>query len=88
MEAKNFYFRFGNLHVARRQAAHCFAMRFAKGIWGHVPPPRKFFKLVRFGVYFYPILSLKFPKNCHFLYNKINILDTRLLWGVTHGEIF
>ena len=37
--AKNIFFRFGNLHVAKRQ------------------------------------------QNYHFLYKKINILDTRLLWG-------
>ena len=24
----------------------------------------------------------------HFLYKKIIILDTRLLWGITHGENF
>ena len=43
--------------------------------------------LVRFGVYFDQILSLKFfknyhflyknLKNCNFLYKRINILDTR-----------
>ena len=57
--------------------------------------PREFFfkwdNLVRFGVYFDEILSLKnFKnyhflyknfKNCNFLYERINILDTRLLWG-------
>ena len=56
-------------------------------------PPEKFFlkwcNLVRFGVYFDHILSLKnFKnyhflykkfKNCNFLYKRINILDTRLL---------
>ena len=67
-----------------------FAMRFARGVRGHAPP-RKFFKMVRFGVYFDQILSLKnFKnyhflykkfKNCNFLYKRINILDTRLLWG-------
>ena len=54
-------------------------------------PPEKIFKMVRFGVYFDQILSLKnFKnyhflykkfKNCNFLYKRINILDTRLLWG-------
>ena len=58
-------------------------------------PPRKIFlkwcNLVRFGVYFDQILSLKnFTnyhflyinfKNCNFLYKRIYILDTRLLWG-------
>ena len=37
------------------------------------PPEKLFFKwcnLVRFGVYFDPILSLKFFKNYHFLYKK------------------
>ena len=39
-EAKNFFFRFGNLH----------AMRFARGGLGHVPP-RNFFKMVQFGAF-------------------------------------
>ena len=57
--------------------------------------PENFFlkwcNLVRFGVYFDHILSLKNFKNyhflykkfenCNFLYKRINILDTRLLWG-------
>ena len=38
-----FFFRFGNLHVAKRHAAHGKAMRFARGVRGHAPPPRKFF---------------------------------------------
>ena len=38
----NFFFRFGNLHVAKRHAAHGEAMRIARGVWGHAPP-RKFF---------------------------------------------
>ena len=70
--AKNFFFRFGNLHVAKRHAAHGEAMRIAKGVRGHAPP-RKFFKrcnLVRFRVYFDQILSLFFFKNYHFLYKK------------------
>ena len=85
-----FFFRFGNLHVAKRHAAHGEAMRFARGVRGHAPP-NFFFKMVRFGVYFDHILSLKNFKNYHFLYKKIkncnflckriNILDTRLLWG-------
>ena len=51
----------------------------------------KWCNLVRFGVYFNQILSLKnFKnyhflyknfKNCNFLYKRIHILDTRLLWG-------
>ena len=44
-----FFFRFGNLHVAKRHAAHGEAMRFARGVRGHAPPPRKFFKIVQFG---------------------------------------
>ena len=43
------------------------------------------------GAYFDPILSLKFKKK-YFLYKKntkkINILDTRLLLGITHGKNF
>ena len=65
-----FFSRFGNL----------------LGGFGGMPPPRKFLKMVRFGVYFDQILSLKnFKnyhflykkfKNCNFLYKRINILDT------------
>ena len=54
--------------------------------------PREIFlkrcNLVRFRVYFDQILSLFFFKNYYFLYKKINILDTRLLWGISHEEIF
>ena len=91
--AKNFFFRFGNLHVAKRHAAHGKAMRFARG-FGGMPPRENFLKwcnLVRFGVHFDQILSLKnfnnyhfFNKNfknCNFLYKRIDILDTRLQWG-------
>ena len=46
--AKNFFFRFGNLHVAKRHAAHGEAMRFARGVRGHATP-RNFFKMVQFG---------------------------------------
>ena len=66
------------------------AMRFVRGVRGHAPPEKFFFKwcnLVRFGVYFDQILSLKIFlnyhflyknfKNCNFLYKRINILDTR-----------
>ena len=74
-------------------------MRMAKpcallGGFGGMLPRENFLKwcnLVRFGVYFDQILSLKnFKnyhflykkfKNCNFLYKKINILDIRLLWG-------
>ena len=39
--AKNFFFRFGNLHVAKRHAAHGEAMRIARGV----------FKTVQFGAF-------------------------------------
>ena len=48
--ARNFFFRFGNLHVAKRHAAHGEAMRIARGVRGHAPP-RKFFKTVQFGAF-------------------------------------
>ena len=84
------------------EKTHLEAMRFARGVREHVPP-RNFFKMVpfvRFGVYFDRILSLKKLKNYHFLYNiflifnflykRINILDTRLLWSNNYSreEIF
>ena len=47
---RNFFFRFGNLHVAKRHAAHGEAMRIARGVRGHAPP-RKFFKTVQFGAF-------------------------------------
>ena len=68
----NFFFRFGNLHVAKRHAAHGEAMRFARG-FGGMPPRENFLKwcnLVRFGEYFDQILSLKNFKNYHFLYKN------------------
>ena len=67
-----FFSRFGNLHVAKRHAAHGEAMRFARGVGGHVPREifLKWCNLVRFGVYFVQILSLKNFKNYHF-YIKI-----------------
>ena len=37
-----FIFRFGNLHVAKRHAAHGEAMRIARGVWGHAPPEKIF----------------------------------------------
>ena len=72
------------------------------GGFGAMLPRENFLKwcnLVRFGVYFDHILSLKNFKNYHFLYKKfkncnflckrINILDTRLLWGnYSREEIF
>ena len=47
---KKFFFRFGNLHVAKRHTAHGEAMRIARGVRGHAPP-RKFFKTVQFGAF-------------------------------------
>ena len=44
------FFRFGNLHVAKRHAAHGEAMRIARGVRGHAPP-RIFFKTVQFGAF-------------------------------------
>ena len=50
----------------------CEAMRFAKGVWGHAPREifLKWCNLLRFGVYFDQILSLKNFKNYHFLYKN------------------
>ena len=45
-----FFFRFGNLHVAKRHAAHGEAMRIVRRVRGHAPP-RKFFKTVQFGAF-------------------------------------
>ena len=96
-----FFFRFGNLHVAKRHVAHGEDMRIARRVRGHAPPRNfsKWCNFVRFGVYFDQILSLKnFKnyhflykkfKNCNFLYKRINILDTRLPWGnYSREEIF
>ena len=99
---QEFFFRFGNLHVSRsdmlRMAKPCALL----GRFGGMPPQENFLKwcnLVRFGVYFDHILSLKnFKnyhflhkkfKNCNFLYKIINIFDTRLLCGnYSREEIF
>ena len=66
------------------------AMCVAWGFGGMLP--RKIFlkrcNLVCFRVYFDQILSLFFFKNTIFLYKKNNILDTLLLWGISHEEIF
>ena len=66
------FFRFGNLHVAKRHAAHSEAMRIARGVRGYAP--REIFlkqcNLVRFRVYSDQILSLFFFTNYHFLYKK------------------
>ena len=48
--AKNFFFRLGNLHVAKRHAAHGKTMRIAWGVRGHAPP-RKNFKRMQFGAF-------------------------------------
>ena len=47
---RNFFFRFGNLHVAKRHAAHGEAMRIARGVRGHAPA-RIFFETVQFGAF-------------------------------------
>ena len=66
---QEFFFRFVNLHVANRQAAHGEAMRIARGVRGYAL--LKFFlkrcNLVRFRVYFDHILSFIF-------FSKITIL--------------
>ena len=48
--AKNFFFRFGNLHVAKRHAAHGEAMRIARGFGGMLPR-ENFVKTVQFGAF-------------------------------------
>ena len=72
--AKNFFFRFGNVHVAKQHAAHGEAAACALlGGFGGMLPRENFLKrcnLVRFRVYFDQILSLFFLKKCHFLYKK------------------
>ena len=70
--AKNFFFGFGNLHVAKRHAAHGEAMRIARGVRGMLPRENflKRCNLVRFRVYFDQILYLFFFRNYHFLYKK------------------
>ena len=45
-----FFFRFGNLHVAKRHAAHGEVMRIARGVRGHAPT-RNFFKTMQFGAF-------------------------------------
>ena len=70
---QEFFFRFQNLHVAKRHAAHGESMRFARGVRGHAPP-QFFFKwcnLMRFGVYFDQILSLQTLKITIFLYKNL-----------------
>ena len=49
--AKNFFFRFGNLHVAKRHAAHGKAMRIVRGGSGACPPREIFFKTVQLGAF-------------------------------------
>ena len=39
---KNFFSRFGNLHVAKRHVVHSEAMRIVRRVRGHAPP-RKIF---------------------------------------------
>ena len=59
---KNFFFSIGNLHVAKRHAAHGEAMRIAGEFEGMLSRENflKRCNLVRFRVYFYQILSLLF----------------------------
>ena len=59
--SQEFFFRFGKRFGK--------AMRFARGFGGM--PPDNFFKMVRFGVYFDQLLSLKNFKNDHFLYKNL-----------------
>ena len=47
---KEIIFRFVNLHVAKRHAAHGKSMCIARGVRGHASP-RKFFKMVQFGAF-------------------------------------
>ena len=92
--AKNFFSSDLEICMSRsdmlRMAKPCALL----GGFGGMHPREIFLKwcnLVRFGVYFDQILSLKnfnnyhflykIFKNCIFLYKRINILDTRLLWG-------
>ena len=96
---RNFFFRFENLlRDMLRMVKPCALV----GGFGGMHPRENILKwcnLVSFGVYFDQILSLKnfknYPflykkfKNCNFLYKRINILDTRLLWGnYSREEIF
>ena len=70
---KKFFIRFGNLHVAKRHAAHGAKPCALLGGFGGMPPEKFFLKwsnLVRFGVYFDQILSLKNFNNYHFLYKN------------------
>ena len=47
---QEFFFRFGNLHVAKRHDAHGEAIRMVRGVRGHAPP-RNFFETVQFGAF-------------------------------------
>ena len=63
-----FFLRFGNLHVAKRHAAHGEAMRFARGVRGHAPRENfyKWCNLVRFGAYLDQIFYFKKVKKVPF----------------------
>ena len=54
---KNFFSRFGNLHVAKRHAAHGEALLGGFGGMPPPPPPRNFFKMVQFGAFWCIFLS-------------------------------
>ena len=73
---QEFFFRFRNLHVAKRHAANSKAMRFAMGVRGHVPQEKilKWCNLVRFSVCLDQILSLKIFKNYHFYIKTSKII--------------
>ena len=86
---KNFFFRFGNLHVAKRHAAYGEAMRIARGFGGMLS--REIFlkrcNLVRLGCILIRFCLYFFQKIPFFIL-KINILDKHLLWGISRQEIF
>ena len=78
---KNFFSDFGI----------CMSRSDVLGGFGGMLPRKNFLKqcnLVRFREYFDQILSLFFFSKITIFYIKINILDTRLLWGISHDEIF
>ena len=48
--SKNYlFFRLGNMHVAKRHAAHGEAMCLVRGVRGYAP--ENFFKMVQFGAF-------------------------------------
>ena len=79
-----FFSDLGILHVAKRHAVHGEAMRIARGgVRGHAT--RENFLNSAIGC----VLGCILIRFClYFLYKKINILDTHLLWGISREEIF